>query len=71
VDGSPVVCDQTVVVGSADGRLYGVAVGDGSERWALDLGSPVAASPAVSEGWIIIGTEDGVVHGLRQPVKKS
>ena len=64
------VCDHTVLVGSADGRLYGVAVADGLERWAADLGAPVSASPAVSDGWIIVGTEDGVVHGLRQPLKK-
>jgi len=65
VDGSPVVCDGTVVAGSMDGRLYGIALADGVERWVHDLGSPVAASPAVSEGWIIVGTEDGTVHALK------
>ena len=30
VDGSPVVCGDTVVVGSFDGRLYGVALADGA-----------------------------------------
>jgi len=56
-------------VGSFDGRLYGVSLAEGAERWAYDLGSPVTASPAVSDGWIVIGTEDGTVHGLKVPKK--
>jgi len=64
-----VVCGDTVVVGSFDGRLYGVSLAEGAERWAYDLGSPVTASPAVSDGWIVIGTEDGTVHGLKVPKK--
>jgi outer membrane protein assembly factor BamB len=52
------------VVGSQDGRLYCVSLADGKERWAYDIGAPVTASPAVSDGLIVIGAEDGSVLAI-------
>jgi hypothetical protein len=64
-----VICGDTVVVGSQDGRLYGIALTDGAERWVYDIGAPIVASAAVSDGWIIIGAEDGALHALKTQKK--
>jgi outer membrane protein assembly factor BamB len=62
VESSPVVCGDAIIVGSADGRLYCVALADGKERWAYEIGAPVTASPAVADGRIVVGAEDGSVY---------
>ena len=51
-----------IIVGSGDGRLYCVALADGKERWAYEIGAPVTASPAVADGRIVVGAEDGSVY---------
>jgi outer membrane protein assembly factor BamB len=62
VDSSPVVCGDAVVVGSEDGRLYCVALADGTERWAYEIGGGVTSSPALADGRIVVGSEDGNVY---------
>jgi eukaryotic-like serine/threonine-protein kinase len=64
VDSSPAVCGNRVVVGSDDGRLYMVDLGDGSEIWRYEIGESLTASPAVAGGRIVIGSEDGKVYAF-------
>jgi outer membrane protein assembly factor BamB len=64
VDGSPVVCGEHVVVGSGDGRLYVLALGDGAEVWSYDAGQPIRSSPAVVGGMVIAGTDGGTLFAL-------
>jgi eukaryotic-like serine/threonine-protein kinase len=64
VDSSPVICGDTVVFGSGDGRLYSVGIADGKERWAYEVGAGLVASPAVSDGVIVIGAEDGTLYAV-------
>ena len=58
------IVGKHVVFGAHDGRVYVVTLADGEDVQTLDLGSPVAASPAVADGWVFIGTEGGTFHAL-------
>jgi eukaryotic-like serine/threonine-protein kinase len=64
VNGSAVVVGQRVFVGSMDSRLYALDLAKGTMLQKLDLGGPISASPAVSAGCLVIGTEKGVVYCL-------
>lgn len=57
------VAGDRVYFGSADGHLYVLDL-KGTLVQKIDLGSPVLASPAVSGGRLVIGTDKGVVYCL-------
>jgi outer membrane protein assembly factor BamB len=59
-----VVVGPYAVVGSSDGRLYVVSTEAGEEVEALDVGAAISASPAVVDGWVFVGAEDGVFHAF-------
>jgi outer membrane protein assembly factor BamB len=61
VESSPLVFDDAVVFGSADGRLYAADPQDGHEIWRLDLGENLAVAPAFADGRIVIGGADGTL----------
>ncbi len=75
VDASPVIvrpakddlAHAVVVVGSLDGRLYGLGLLDGATRWELDLGGGISASVAVVGTRIFAATEEGDLYCLRLP----
>jgi outer membrane protein assembly factor BamB len=48
-----------------DGRLYCVALADGSERWVYEIGAPVTASLAAADGILIVAAEDGNVFAFK------
>jgi outer membrane protein assembly factor BamB len=58
-------------VGGEDGRVYVLDIEDGSEKGSVDLGAPIAASPAVASGVVYIGTGDGSFYALGAKVKGS
>jgi len=67
--GSPVVhtdattSDETVIVGSEDGFVYGVA--DGAILWSVEIGAPIRSSAAIgANGTIYVGANDGRLHAL-------
>jgi outer membrane protein assembly factor BamB len=62
VDSSPVICGDSVVVASDDGRLYLLALDTGKQRWSYEIGESIPASPAVADGRIVIGSEDGKIY---------
>ncbi|ONI69963.1 hypothetical protein BWI15_26005 [Kribbella sp. ALI-6-A] len=45
---APALMDRTVLVPSADHRLYALDASKGSTRWATDLHAPVVSSPLVT-----------------------
>jgi len=53
-----------VVVGSSDGRLFGLNASDGQLRWQVRLNGEVLSVPAVSERLVAVRTEDGKLRGL-------
>ena len=62
IDSSPVIVDNRVFVGSADGRIYGLDLKTGEKVWSYDGGAPFSASPAVAQGRLVIGNEAGVLY---------
>jgi outer membrane protein assembly factor BamB len=56
-----VVAGGKVCVGSGDGRLYVLDLARGAKLEEFDAGSPITASPAVAQGRMVIGTQDGQV----------
>jgi outer membrane protein assembly factor BamB len=70
VDSSPVIVGQRIFAGSLDGNCYVLDLATGRELKRFDLGGGeavnkgITASPAVGEGFLVIGTNDGTVHCL-------
>ena len=62
IDSSPVIVDDRVFVGSADGRIYGLDLKTGEKVWSYDAGAAFSASPAVAQGRLVIGNEAGVLY---------
>jgi hypothetical protein len=66
--GSPVVVDGTLIQGDCSGHLYAWDVSDPTVRpplrWSLDLGDCVESTPAVSDGWLYVGTREGFFYGI-------
>ena len=61
---SPAVAGGLVVVGSADGSLYGLNRSDGTQRWKFDTKGPVNSSPAIADGLVYVGSVDGNVYAV-------
>ena len=49
-------------VGSSDGRLYVLDAVSGSKAWEFDTGAAITASPAVSDGRVVVGSQDGRLY---------
>jgi outer membrane protein assembly factor BamB len=54
--GQPAIEGDTVYVGSADGRLYAVAIPTGKERWHYQTGEDLTTRPAVSRGLVFVAS---------------
>jgi outer membrane protein assembly factor BamB len=67
VDGSPVICGDKVVFGSVDGTLSVVRLADGGSVWTYDIGQSLFSSPAVADGLILIGCNDGRLYAFGAP----
>jgi outer membrane protein assembly factor BamB len=70
LDGTPLVVNDTVYVGSGSGRLYGLAGRTGRVRWSDRLATPVPASPGLDDMQTGLAAAEGtlVVPGLRRVV---
>jgi outer membrane protein assembly factor BamB len=56
-------------VGSDDGRLYMVNLTDGKELWSYDIGQALTSSPAIVNGIVVIGSQDGNVYAFGTKTK--
>jgi outer membrane protein assembly factor BamB len=65
IEGGAIVDRQHAIFGSTDGRLYVLDLATGKELWSYDLGSGVSTSPAFSDGWLVVCTDDGAVQAFR------
>jgi len=65
VEGAPILFNDAVVFGSADGRLYAAELAAGAELWRLELGEALTASPAFGANLIVVGGEKGTVFAVR------
>ena len=59
----PVINGRTFVAG-CDGKLHSLALDDGREFAAVDLGGPTGSTPALVGPWAYVGTENGVFYGI-------
>jgi eukaryotic-like serine/threonine-protein kinase len=62
---TPIIQDSVVYVGSTDGRLYALNVGDGSQKWksaATTNGAMFTANPLIKNGVVYIGDYGGKCH---------
>lgn len=64
IEGSPVVSDGRVFVGSTDGKLYAFDAISGSPLWVFDAGGPISGTPALSGGILYVVTNDGKLFAL-------
>ena len=39
----------------------------GRLAWSYEVGKPLTAAPAVADGWVVIGSEDGRVYAFGPP----
>jgi outer membrane protein assembly factor BamB len=68
VDSSAVICNgQHAIMGADDGYLYVLDLKDGSEVWSYEIGAAIKTSPAVTQDWVLIGADDGVLYAFRNP----
>jgi outer membrane protein assembly factor BamB len=62
VESSPVIAGELVFLATTRGRLYALEVDTGAQAWEYEAGGKFIGSPAVSEGRLVIGNEDGTVY---------
>ncbi|MCK4958132.1 MAG: PQQ-binding-like beta-propeller repeat protein, partial [Planctomycetes bacterium] len=51
------------------GRLYLLRLVDGEKLWSFDIGESIVSSPAVVDGVVVIGSDDGYVYAFRSAVE--
>lgn len=56
--------------GTTNGTLYAVSSA-GSQVWATTIGSAIETTPAVGEGLVFIGADDGYLHALNSTSGKE
>ncbi|MEO1293119.1 MAG: PQQ-binding-like beta-propeller repeat protein [Pseudomonadota bacterium] len=53
-----------VIAASGFGRIHGVDLASGEEKWVYQAPAPIRAAPALSEGVAVAVTRNGIVIGL-------
>ncbi|MBD3177385.1 MAG: PQQ-binding-like beta-propeller repeat protein [Armatimonadia bacterium] len=61
---SPVVSDGAILVGVRDGTLWCLDESMGEPIWVFDEGYDIDATPAVAQGMIVVGSQNGWVYGI-------
>jgi eukaryotic-like serine/threonine-protein kinase len=64
IDGTPVVADDLIYVGSKDGRLYTLDARTGQRQWSVPTGDSIYASPAVAHDLVYIGSYDRKLYAF-------
>ena len=62
---SPLVVKDQVIFGDVAGNVYSVDRITGELDWRIDLGASVRIAPIVSNGLLVVRTDDGVIHGIK------
>jgi outer membrane protein assembly factor BamB len=62
---APVVDGDRVYVGDFDGRVHALNLADGSTIWSADIADrPIVASPALTQGVLVVASQDGEIFGI-------
>jgi outer membrane protein assembly factor BamB len=51
-----------VYIGSNDGRFYVLQLATGTKVWEFEAGAALSASPAIADGKVVIGAQDGRLY---------
>jgi outer membrane protein assembly factor BamB len=62
--GPPTVEGDTVYAGSADGRLYAVAIPTGKPRWIYDAKEDLSTRPALADGTVLVASLHDTVFAV-------
>jgi len=66
--GSPVVVDDVLLLGDCAGGFHAFDLQPGgveaTERWSVDLGGCIEATPVVWKGRVLIGSRDGALYSI-------
>ncbi len=62
IESSPVIAGDRAVVATASGKLLLVNIADGKKVWDYDAGGGFQSSPAVVDGQLVIGNDDGTLY---------
>jgi outer membrane protein assembly factor BamB len=69
---SPVIVGDLAIAATIRGRLHAVELSSGKEAWHADMGGKFVASPAVSDGRIVLGNaEDATIYCLASSKSKN
>lgn len=68
IDTTPVVTAGLVILGGANGYVYGISEASGVQTWQTKIGPAVDSSPALATGnnRIYIGSTDGGMYAMNQ-----
>jgi len=62
--GPPAIDGDTVYVGSADGRLYAIALATGREKWRYQAEEDLTTRPAVGHGAVLVASQQDTVFAV-------
>ena len=58
-------------MGSGDGSIYAVNIKSGKEKWSFELGDNIRSSPAIVDGKLVIGCDDGKIYCFNDSTKSQ
>jgi outer membrane protein assembly factor BamB len=64
IRGSPIIADDALYFGSADGFVYSVEKSSGRLRWKFQTGGSIAGAPAISGTTLIVAGRGEIAHAL-------
>jgi outer membrane protein assembly factor BamB len=62
IDSSPVIVGQRAFIGGNKGQLYGLDLASGEVVFEYEAGGHFPAAPAVADGRLVIGNDDGTLY---------
>jgi len=62
VENGPVIAGNLVFLATVRGRVIGVDVSSGDEKWWFTAGGSFLGSPAVADGKLVLGNTDGTLY---------
>jgi len=64
LESSAAISENTVYIGSLDGKFVALNLETGKENWNYQAGDEIKSSPAVDHGTVFFGDEKGTLHAL-------
>ena len=61
---APSIAGDTVYVGSGDGKLRAIGLGDGKERWSYDCKEEIGSPPVLAKGVVLFSTHQDTVFAV-------